>query len=57
MWDQCSFIVVENTIPYNDKKGHYIQIYSVHIKVNDLDYSGKPDDTLKAKERGIQLVT
>lgn len=30
---------------------------SAHIKVNDLDYIVKPDDTLKARQRGIQLVS
>ena len=27
------------------------------LKVNDVDYSVKPDDTLKARERVVQLVT
>lgn len=28
-----------------------------HIKVNDVDYSVKPDDTLEARETGVQLAS
>lgn len=55
--------LLENTIVYNDKSRDWIQFilfsckFSVYIKVNDLVYSVKPDDTLKARERAIQLVT